>query len=271
MARSEESRARALAGGARDVVSDLDRLPAVDGVVVATTTTAHAEVVEAALGLDVPVFVEKPLTADVAGAERLVALGSGRVFVMDKWRYHPGIELLAEMARSRELGPVIGLRTTRVSWGHSFPDVDTVWIHAPHDLAIGLEILGSVPPVRLAVGEFVGPQLSGVVALLGDDPWQALEISATSHVRRREIRLLCRDGAAWLGDGYADHVGVARADDVGEEPERRPISTELPLLRELRAFVEHLDGGPAPRSSVEEGAEVVRRVAELRALAGATA
>ncbi len=270
MARSEESRARALAGGARDVVSDLGRLPAVDGVVVATTTIAHAEVVEEALGLGVPVFVEKPLTADVAAAERLVALGLGRVFVMDKWRYHPGIELLAEIARTQELGPVVGLRTTRVSWGHSFPDVDTVWIHAPHDLAIGLEILGSVPPVRSAVGEFVGPQLSGVVALLGDEPWQVMEISATSHERRREIRLLCRDGTAWLGDGYADHVGVARADDVGEEPERRPISTELPLLRELRAFVEHLDGGPGPRSSVEEGAEVVRRVAELRALAGAT-
>jgi predicted dehydrogenase len=271
VARSEESRARALAGGAQVVVPEIGRLPEVDGVVVATTTIAHGEVVEATLGLGAPVFVEKPLTADIASAERLAALASGRVFVMDKWRYHPGVELLAEIARAQELGPVVGLRTTRTGWGHSFADVDTVWIHAPHDLAIGLEVLGFVPAVRAAVGEFVGPQLSGVVAILGEEPWQGLEVSTSSHERRREIRLLCQDGTAWLEDGYADHVGVARADAVGAEPERRPISTELPLLRELRVFVEHLDGGPPPRSSVEEGAEIVRRIAELRALAGAGA
>jgi hypothetical protein len=54
-----------------------------------------------------------------------------------------------------------------------------------------------------------------------------------------------------------------------DEPERRAISTELPLLRELRAFVEHLDGGPPPRSSAAEGVEIVRRIAELRSMAGA--
>jgi hypothetical protein len=46
------------------------------------------------------------------------------------------------------------------------------------------------------------------------------------------------------------------------------VSTEFPLLRELRGFMEHLAGGPPPRSSAAEAAEVVRRIAELRALAG---
>ena len=51
-------------------------------------------------------------------------------------------------------------------------------------------------------------------------------------------------------------------------PRSGPISTELPLLRELRAFVEHLRGGPPPRSSAREGAEIVETIAELRSLAG---
>ena len=67
-----------------------------------------------------------------------------------------------------------------------------------------------------------------------------------------------------LPDGYSEHVVVA----TGDEPEKRPISTELPLLRELRAFVEHLDGGPPPRSSAREGAEIVKAIAELRRFAG---
>jgi hypothetical protein len=94
-----------------------------------------------------------------------------------------------------------------------------------------------------------------------------VEISATAAERRREIKLVCEGGVAWLADAYADHVAVAPTGV--DEPERRAVSTELPLLRELRAFVEHVDGGPPPRSSAAEGVEIVRRIAELRNLAGA--
>ena len=54
----------------------------------------------------------------------------------------------------------------------------------------------------------------------------------------------------------------------GAEPERRPIDPEWPLLRELRAFVEHVRGGPPPRSSAAEHVEIVERLVALRALAG---
>lgn len=46
------------------------------------------------------------------------------------------------------------------------------------------------------------------------------------------------------------------------------VSTELPLLRELRAFVRHLDGGPPPKSNVGEAAMTVTALADLRELAG---
>jgi predicted dehydrogenase len=267
VARSVESRARAEEGGAASIVASVEELPEIGGAVVASSTISHATVAEALLGRGIPVFVEKPLTADVGEAERLAEIEDGRLSVMDKWRYHPGVEALAEIARSGELGGVIGLRSTRISWGHRFDDVDTVWIHAPHDLAIALEILGTVPSARSAVGERIDGSLSGLLAFLGDDPWFAVEISATAAERRREIKLVCEGGVAWLADAYADHVVVAPTGV--DEPERRAISSELPLLRELQAFVEHVDGGPPPRSSAAEGVEVVRRIAELRALAGA--
>ena len=267
VARSPESRARA--EGVDTIVGTVAELPEVDGIVIATPTTTHATVIEQALERGVPVFVEKPLTNDPAAADRLAAMAGKRLFVMDKWRYHLGVELLRDLARDGSLGAVRGLLTTRIGWGNPHDDVDAAWVLAPHDLSIALEILGELPGARAAVADLSSGEVQGLVGLLGERPWHRLEISVRSPERRREVQLVCQEGVALLADGYSEHVLVHR--DGADEPERREIAAELPLLRELRAFVEHLQGGPPPRSSAAEGALVVRRIAELRALAGAPA
>ena len=137
-ARSDESRTRAEHGGAALVVESVADLPAVDGAVVSTPTTTHARVVEELLAGGMPVFVEKPLTDDPAGARALADAAPERLFVMHKWRYHPGIEALAAIASSGELGPVAAVRTSRVGWGNPHGDVDGVWMLAPHDISIVL-------------------------------------------------------------------------------------------------------------------------------------
>jgi predicted dehydrogenase len=272
--RSADARAAALAGGAARAVETVDDLPEVDGIVVVTPTPTHGEVVERTLERGVPVFVEKPLTDDLTSSERLAKTAPERLFVMDKWRYHPGVELLAALARDRELGRVVGLRTSRLGWGNPH-DVDAAWILVPHELSIGLEIIGVQPAPRSAVADTVDGTVVGLIGLAGDDPWHAFEVSSRSAERNREVSLFCEEGVAVLPDPYSDHVRIFRRTGLGEttapEPELRPISTELPLLRELRAFLEHLDGGPPPRSSAAEGAAAVRAITELRALAGVPA
>jgi predicted dehydrogenase len=268
VARSEQSRGRAREGGATAIVDSISSLNGVDGVVIATPTATHAEAVEEALPLGVPVFVEKPLTADAASARRLAAAAPDRLFVMDKWRYHPGVRELARIARSGELGEVVGLHARRVTLGHRYTDVDTVWIHAPHDLAIALEVLGEVPPPRQAVPELVDGELAGMIAIFGERPWMALEVSTLAPAHRRELRLVCEGGVAQLDGGYADSVVVGNAGAISpEEVEHRPIEGEMPLLAELRAFVGHLQGGPPPLSSAAEGAEMVATIEETIALA----
>src|SRR5712691_10246463 len=215
--RDETKHRGALEGGAVVAVARIEELPTdLAGIVVATPTSTHGAVVEALLPRGVPLFVEKPLTNDAAAARSLAELAGDRLFVMHKWRYHPGIQLLGEIARSGELGPVVGLRTVRVGWGNPHADVDAVWILAPHDLSIALEVLGAIPEPHSAVAETVNGTTSGLVALLGDDPWFAFEVSTAHPVRLREIRLICRDGIATLLDPYVDHVLVTRGEILGD-------------------------------------------------------
>lgn len=268
---TEADQARAREAGARNVVDDLSALPAVAGVVVAVPVSAHADVVERVLPLGVPVFCEKPLTNDAARAAQLARAGEGRLFIMDKWRYHPGIRRLAEIARTEALGKVVGLRTTRVQPGCAYTDVDAVWILAPHDLSIAIEVLGYVPEPRTAVVEHDGTAIVGLVGVLGTAPWMVVEVSARYGEHRREVRLSCEGGTAILADAYATDVLVLRGAPMGVTPppvERLPVGDAMPLLEELRAFIEHVHGGPPPKSGAGEGAAVVDAISRLRALAG---
>ncbi len=275
VAATGEHAQHAALSGARAVVGRIEDLPAVDGLVIATPTSTHADVIEALLPRGVPIFCEKPLCNDAARARQLAERGRDRVFVMEKWRYHRGVEALAFIARSQELGPVIGLRTERLGYGHAYTDTDCIWTLLPHEFSIASEILGELPRPRSACADVADRDVFGLIAMSAIDagPWHVTEISARSPLRRRAITLLCRDGAAMLEDAYADHVLiVAKPRLVGQDEAvrttKRPIQVEMPLLEELAVFLAYLRGGPPPKAPVEQAADAVEAVAAIRRLAG---
>jgi predicted dehydrogenase len=263
VARSDASVVRARTGGASTVVPRVGELGEVDALVVVTPISTHAAVLGEALELGVPVFVEKPLCDDVDDAERLVALAPARLFVMDKWRYHPGVRALSEIAATGRLGRTHGLRTIRAQPDNAHAE-DAIWVLAPHDLAIALEVLGDVPRPVAAAGVWLEDRLVTLHALLESHRgWHVAEISGRASAVERRVELHCDEGLAVLGGGWDEYVLVHTADGVSERIE---TPGELPLLAELRAFVGHVGGGPPPRSSVAEGAKVVRAIVALRNL-----
>jgi predicted dehydrogenase len=242
---------------------DLDFGERFAGVIVATPASHHAAAIERVAPWKAAIFVEKPLATSVADAERARSLAGDRLFVMDKWRYHPGVEALAKLAASGEFGPVRALHTWRLGTGHAHEDVDPIWTLLPHDLAIVREILGCLPAAAGAVAERIDGRLSGITARLGADPTCLLEISAgrVEHRRRVEVHFA---GAVGILDRARD-----TAIDIRSEKGVRTIAVgnEPPLRRELEAFLGYLDGGAPPKSSASDGVEIVRRIAELRTLA----
>lgn len=267
MATSDESIANAREFGAASIVGSVAELPELHGAVAAPIVTKHSEVVrELGEVQSGPIYCEKPLTADLAEADELAASLGDRLFLMDKWRYQAGVLELARLAQSGDLGDIQSITLRRVSTRNPHPDVNTIWTHMPHDLAITLEILGEIPQISHAVGEFVNGEIIGTRATLGEAPWVAIEISDGAPKSYREARVVGSTGVAVLAGGWSEEVIVRRFD--GEEDQVIPAKGELPLLAELRAFIRHVNGGPAPKSSAAEGVLIVRRIEETLAMAG---
>lgn len=270
----EETRAFALENGAVTAVAEVDGMAiTVAGFVIAAPTSTHGQVVETLLPVGRPIFVEKPLTTDLASARRIVAAAPDRVFVMDKWRYHPGIEALAAMAKSGELGRVLGVHSYRLGWGQPHDDIDAIWVLLPHDLAIVLEILGTLPAPHSAWTPVAGRSRCDLIALLADDrdaPQVTIEVGTSQPLYRRTTVVIGDCKVAQLGGSYDDKIVImeGRPDGGSNGPYERAIGKEMPLLKELGAFLRHLCGGPSPRSSAADSLLIVERVCAFRTLAG---
>lgn len=273
VAPSAANRREAVTIGAARAVTTLDDLDApVEGFVIASPTSTHAAVMERVLPTGRPMFVEKPMTNDLSAARRLVAGAGDRIFVMDKWRYHAGVQAIAAAAKSGELGEILAIRSYRLGWGHSHSDVDALWILLPHDLAIALEVLGHLPAAAAALTPVPGRAVSDFIAVLRDHPegpQVTIEIGTSHPVTRRAVVVVGSRKAAQLADSYDERIAIAEGapDGAFGAPQHRPAPGEPPLRRELRAFLDHLRGGPPPRSSATEGLLIIERIAALRRLA----
>ena len=266
VARSAASIERARTGGALQIVPSIDELPPCDGIIVATTATTHASVIEELLDRNVPVFIEKPLCDRVDDALEFQRHAGDRLFVMDKWRYHNGIRLIATMIRNGDIGEVTAITTRRVGWGNHHPDTDILWTYLPHDLAITLELIGTIPPLTGASFESIEGHITGATVRLGDSPIVNMEVSAVAAAVQRELRVIGTGGCVVMGGGYANEVLWSSGRPIGT-PERVPFETNMPLLDELRAFVEHLGGGPPPMSNLDDAIAQMRLIDDVHTLA----
>lgn len=272
VARSDESIARAKKSGADSIVGSIEALPDVQGAVIATPTDRHADAIEALLPRKIPVFTEKAMTHDLSRARAIAAQAGDRVFVMDKWRYHPGIEKMRELASSGELGDIVGLRTIRWGWSTTHFELDPIWLLLSHDLSIVLHILGDIPRPQRAATDPLGPKGSGVIAWLGGggSPDAVIDLSSIQPLQRRSVTLVGSAGTVQLGGSYDTSLTIRRGPPavLSAREDTIALSDEMPLLAELARFLGFIRGGPAPMSSAAEGAGIVEAILEIRRLAG---
>ena len=141
----------------------------IDAVVIATPVRTHYQLAKEALLRGKHVLVEKPLTANVAEAEELVALSQklNRILMVGHtFEYSPAVNELRKLVQSGELGKIYSIETERMNLGLFRNDINVIWDLAPHDLSILLYLLGKEPDqVRVQAHAHVQPHIHDVAHL----------------------------------------------------------------------------------------------------------
>src|SRR5262245_48559147 len=138
-----------------DRPEDFARRGDVDAVVIAASAVSHYDLARQMLEAGKDVYVEKPLTLQVAHAEHLVELarrGQRILMVGHLLLYHPAVRYLKQLVDQGDLGDLFYLYSQRVNLGKVRRGENALWSFAPHDLSVILHLVDLEPTDVVARG-----------------------------------------------------------------------------------------------------------------------
>lgn len=241
------------------------------GVVVSTPAETHFELVRQALRGGKDVFVEKPLALRPEEGAELVRLAeaNGRILMVGHvLEYHPAIVRLNELLHSGELGKVHYIYSNRLSLGKVRREENILWSFAPHDVAIILRLVGSMPLQVVATGgAYVQPNIADVTvtSLLFDNGVRAhIHVSWLHPFKEQRLVVIGSRKMASFDDVakqlvlYDQRVEVEKGQPVPikGEGEQVEFAKDEPLRLECQAFLNAIatrvppltDGGSGQRA-----------------------
>ncbi len=134
---------------------DLLEDPQLDAILIATPVFTHFDMASRSLLAGKHTFVEKPLAASAAEADRLLQLAAeseltlvcGHTFLCS-----PPVRAIHGMLDRSELGNIYFISSSRVNLGLHQRDTSVIWDLAPHDFSILCYWLGCMPESIRALG-----------------------------------------------------------------------------------------------------------------------
>ena len=254
----------------------------VDGVVIATPVKTHFHLAQQALLHSKHVLVEKPLTADVAEAEELVALAGEQqrvLMVGHTFEYNLAVNELRRLIQGGDLGRIYSIEAERVNLGLYRSDINVIWDLAPHDLSILLYLLGKKPVwVKVQAHAHLQPHIYDMAHLhLGfvDGVTAHIHVSWLHPCKIRRVTVIANKRMAVYDDtNQAEMLKIYnKGADVHADPVVSYRNGEItipyidwiePLRLECEDFAHAIRTGEQPRAHGGVGLEVVRVLARVQ-------
>lgn len=135
--------------------NDIINSPDIDAVAVVTPVSTHFPIGMEVLAKGKHLFMEKPFTATVEQAERMIELAEQknlRIMVDHTFLYTGAVETMKKYIDNGELGELYYFDSVRVNLGLFQHDVNVIWDLAPHDVSIMDYLLDRAPRAISATG-----------------------------------------------------------------------------------------------------------------------
>jgi len=251
----------------------------VDGVVIATPVQTHYRLAREALLHDKHVLVEKPLTANVAEAEELIALANERervLMVGHTFEYNPAVNELRKLVRSGDLGKIYCIEAERLNLGLFRSDINVIWDLAPHDISILLYLLGKQPErIKVQAHAHLQSHIHDIAHLdlgFADGMTAHIHVSWLHPCKIRRVTVIGDLRMAVYDDtNQAEMIKIYnKGADVHADPVVSYRNGEItipyidwiePLRLECEDFANTIRTGTQPRAHGRVGLEVVRILA----------
>jgi len=134
---------------------DIIKNPDIDAVVISTPVSSHFPLGKEALSNGKHLFMEKPFTATVEEAMRLIDLAESkklRIMVDHTFIYTGAVQTIKKIIDTGQLGDLYYFDSVRVNLGLFQHDVNVIWDLAPHDVSIMEYLLDKNPTAIAATG-----------------------------------------------------------------------------------------------------------------------
>lgn len=258
-----------------EVISSVDRVFAasdVRGVVIATPAETHYELARQALEAGKDVLVEKPLALTYEQGAHLVRLAEDNALVLmvgHVLEYHPAIQRLLELVRAGELGKVQYIYSNRLSLGKIRREENILWSFAPHDVAVILRLMGSLPFQVIACGgSYLQPNIADVTVthLLFDNGVRAhIHVSWLHPFKEQRLVVVGSRKMASFDDVakqlilYDQRVELHTGEPVPikGDGELVPFDSREPLRLECEAFLDAITTRRPPLTDGYSGLSVL--------------
>jgi predicted dehydrogenase len=256
---------------ARDVAEVWDS--DADGVVIATPAVTHHDLALEALRAGKHVFVEKPLALSYDQGLDIVHTAEAmdrRLMVGHVLEYHPAIVALHSLVDSGRLGKLRYIYSNRLSLGKIRREENILWSFAPHDIAIIVRLLQSMPfEVCACGGSYVQANIPDVTVtqLLFDHGVRAhIHVSWLHPFKEQRLVVIGSAQMASFDDIakklviYDQHVELRGNEpvpvrNVGVEV---PFASDEPLRLECEAFLRSIESGDDPLTNGWSALRVLR-------------
>ena len=251
-----------------------------DGYDVVTSAETHYEIGKKILKLGFPCIIEKPMTMKIEESEELVQIAkqhNANFMVAHILLFHPAINRIKELIDSGAVGDVYYMYSTRIKFGVVRTEENVFESFAPHDLAT-LNYFAGVPAEKMILhrGYFLQENVCDYVLAYLEYPNNVkahIQVSWLHPFKEQRVVVVGSRGMIWFDDAGDKQVhlcnkhiewidGVPTCQET--ESDIVPVDySQMPLERELRYFVDHLET-PPEYSTGADGYALVKALEESR-------